>query len=79
MIKNTNNAGHLIRLIMPELTDQPRNDLYDALNDPEYGASPNLDKTVIHYTLEQKGTEDDEASGMDVSRGLYLANTLYCM
>ena len=76
MIKNTSNAGYLMRLLMPELTHQAGSALYDALNDPEYGASRNLDKSVMRYVLKQQGMEDYKPLEMDVSRGLYLDITL---
>ena len=61
---------------MPELTHQAASAFYDALNDPEYGASINLDKTVMRYAMKQRGMDDDEA-GMNVSRELLLDNTRF--
>ena len=65
----------MARTLTPGLTHQTVSAFYDALNDPEYGASLNLDKTVMRYAMKQKGMDDDEALGMDVSRELLLENT----
>ena len=54
VIKSTCNAQHLLH---PGggIGLQAASVLFDALSDPEYGASPDPGKTALHYAMRQKG------------------------
>ena len=77
VIKSTCNAGYLVRS-EGGLGLQGATALFDALTDPEYGASHAPGKSALHYGMKQKGlpavSDGFEILDMDVSHPIDIKN-----
>ena len=76
VIKSTCKAGYFLPTVGSG-TSQGASALFDALCDPEYGASHDPGKTALHYAMKQKGmvlSNVFDVLEMNVSHRLHLRN-----